>query len=308
MSAGVFLQAVLTGLSVGAVYGLVAMGFTLLAGLARVYALAHGDVVVASVLGAVLVVVGRTPVAVELDPWRSVALVAAALLLGVALSLAVFLGAMQPGLRRADPVAWVAGAIAAGLLLREVVGLVLPADGYAVPDPLRLDALNASGVVTLPGGGVLPVRLLGVLVIAVAVAVLVEWLVVRSRVGRALRAVSDDSAAAALSGVDVRRVVLIGVALAGLLAAVAGLLDAPGHPVAASSGVVLGLKGIAAALLGRLGSLRGALVGGLALGVVEQVAVAAPGPGPAWQDVLPLAVLLALLVVHPLRQRRAVRA
>lgn len=307
MSGGVLLQAVLTGLSVGAVYGLVAMGFTLLAGLARVYALAHGDVVVAAVLGAVLIVVGRTPVAVAVDPLQSVALVVTALLLGVGLSLVVFGLAMRPGLRRADPVAWVAGAIAAGLLLRELVGLALPADGYAVPDPLRLDGLTASGVLTLPGGGVLPVRLVGVLAVAVTVAVLVERLVVRSRTGRALRAVSDDSAAAALSGVDVSRVVLIGVALAGLLAAVAGLLDAPGHPVAASSGVVLGLKGIAAALLGRLGSLRGALLGGLLVGVLEQVAVAAPGPGPAWQDVLPLGLLVGLLIAHPLRQRRAVR-
>jgi len=80
---------------------------------------------------------------------------------------------------------------------------------------------------------------------------------------------------------------------------VAGLLDAPGHPVGAGSGVVLGLKGIAAALIGRLGSLRGALAGGLLLGVLEQVAVAAPGPGPAWQDVLPLLVLVVVLAVRP---------
>lgn len=304
MSSGVVLQAVLTGLSVGAVYGLVAMGFTLLAGLARVYALAHGDVVVAAVLGAVLVVVGRTPVAVDLDALRAVTLVLAALALGVGLSVVVFVLAMRPGLQRGDAVAWVAGAIAAGLLLREALGLLLPAEGYAVPDPLRLDGLTASGVLTLPGGGTLPVRLLGVLIIAVVVAVLAERLVVRSRLGRALRAVTDDPDAAGLCGVDVRRAVLVGVCLAGGLAAVAGLLDAPGHPVAASSGVVLGLKGVAAALIGRLGSLRGALLGGLLLGVVEQVAVAAPGPGPAWQDVLPLSLLVVLLVLAPHRRRR----
>ena len=299
MSAGVLLQAVLSGLSVGAVYGLVALGFTLLAGLTRVYQLAHGDLVVAAVLGAVLVVVGRTPVAADLGVGGSVALVALALALGAGLSVAVFQLAVRPALRRGDPVAWVAGTVAAGLLLREVLGLLLPEQGYAVPDPLRLDRLTSTGVLELPGGGSLPVRSLAVLAVGLVVGLVVERLVVRSSVGRALRAVTDDPDAALLCGVSVERVVLVGVLLAGVLAAMAGLLDAPGHPVSTGSGVILGLKGIAAALIGRIGSLRGALVGGLLLGVVEQVAVALPGPGPAWQDVLPLAVLVAVLAFRP---------
>ncbi|MDX6274747.1 MAG: branched-chain amino acid transport system permease protein [Frankiales bacterium] len=306
MSAGVLLQAVLTGLSVGAVYGLVGCGFSLLAGLARIYQLAHGDLVVAAVLGAVLVVVGRTPVAAGLGVGGSVSLVVLALALGVGLSLLVFELAVRPALRRGDAVAWVAGTVAAGLLLREGLGLLLPEQGYAVPDPLRLDQLTATGVLTLPGGGSLPVRTLGVLAVGLVSGLLLDRLVVGSSTGRALRAVTDDVDAAALCGVNVRRAVLVGVALAGLLAAVAGLLDAPSHPVGAASGVMLGLKGITAALIGRLGSLRGALLGGLALGVIEQVAVAAPGPGPAWQDVLPLAVLLLVLALRPdgLRGRR----
>jgi branched-subunit amino acid ABC-type transport system permease component len=293
------LQAVLTGLSVGAVYGLVALGFTLLAGLVRVYQLAHGDVVVAAVLGAVLIVVGRTPVAADLGVGGSVLMVVLALALGAALSAAVFRLAIGPALRHADPVAWVVGTVAAGLLLRELLALALPEQGYAVPDPLRLDRLTASGVITLPGGGSLPVRALGVLAVGIAVGLLVELVVVRSATGRALRAVTDDQEAAVLCGVDVSRVVLVGVVIAGLLAATAGVLDAPGHPVSAGSGVLLGLKGVTAALIGRLGSLRGAILGGLVLGVVEQVAVAAPGPGPAWQDVLPLALLVVVLALRP---------
>ena len=136
MSAGVLLQAVLTGLSVGAIYGLVAMGFSLLAGLARVYALAHGDVVVASVLAAVLVVVGRTPVALDLGLLSSVVVVAIALTVGVGLSVSVFAVAMRPSVRRSDPVGWLAGAVAAGLLVRELLGIALPEQGYAVPEPV----------------------------------------------------------------------------------------------------------------------------------------------------------------------------
>ena len=77
MTGGVFLQAVISGLSIGAVYGLVGLGFTLVWSLTRVLALAHGDVVVASVLVAVLAVVGRTPVASSPDAWHSVLLVGA---------------------------------------------------------------------------------------------------------------------------------------------------------------------------------------------------------------------------------------
>ena len=119
----------------------------------------------------------------------------------------------------------------------------------------------------------------------------------RSRFGRALRAVADDPDAATLCGVPTGRVVLLAFAAAGLLAGVAGLLDAPGRAVGVDDGVVLGLAGAAAALLGGLGSLRGALAGGLALGVAQQLAVTYAGP--EWTDVVPLGLLVVLLAVRP---------
>ncbi len=307
------LQAVLGGLSYGAVLALVALGFTLVAGTVRVLHLAHGDVVVGAVLTAVLAVVGTTPVATALGPGPAVAFVVLALGAGALLSTAVALLAVRPHLpdpaagHPGDPLGWLAGTVAAGLLLREVLGLLLPQEGYAIPDPLRLDALTSTGVVALPGGQVLAARVPAVLVIALVVGIVVERLLVRSRFGRALRAVADDPEAAVLCGVPSRRVVLQVFLVAGLLAGLAGLLDAPGRSsLSVDDGVLLGLSGIAAALLGGLGSARGALLGGLAVGVLQALVVTLAEDA-AWTDVVPLALLVVLLAARPegLRRRAA---
>jgi len=298
---GVLLQALLSGLAAGAVIGLVALGFTLVAGTVRVLHLAHGDVVVAAVLTGVLGVLGRAPVAVVLDGGRSAAFVLLALGAGALLSVLVALLAVRPALadpaagREADPLGVVAGGVAAGLLLRELLGLLLPAQASSVPDPLRLQSVV--GPLALPGGQQLPAEVLPVLVLGLAAGLLAERLLVRSRTGRALRAVADDPDAAALCGVSARGVVLLAFGVAGLLAGLAGLLDASGRAVEVDDGVVLGLAGAAAALLGGLGSLRGALLGGLALGVLQSLVVVALGG--RWSDLVPLSVLVVLLAVRP---------
>jgi branched-subunit amino acid ABC-type transport system permease component len=297
---GVLLQVVLAGLSTGAVLGLVGLGFTLVAGTARVLPFAHGDVAVAAVFTGVLVVLGRTPVAQDLGAVDSAAFLLVALTAGALLAALIAVVVVRP--YRDQPLGWVAGGVAAGLLLRAVLGVLLPGQGYAVADPLHLDALTADGLLHLPGGTTLPVRTLGVLVLGVLLGVAAELLLVRGRFGRSLRAVADDPDAAALCGVDPGRVLLLAFVAAGLLAGVAGLLDAPGHAVSVDDGVVLGLEGIAAAVLGGLGSLRGALLGGLAVGVAQQAAVHAGGA--ALQDVVPLGILVGLLALRPQGLRR----
>jgi branched-subunit amino acid ABC-type transport system permease component len=303
MSGGVLLQAVVSGLALGAVYGVVAVGFTVVWSLTRVLPLAHGDTVVAAVLLAVLVVVGRTPVAASTSAAASIALVLLALAAGVLLSLGAYAVAVRPFLdgahRSADVTGWVAGTVTAGLVIRTALALALPAAAYAVPDPLHLDDLTATGAVSLPGGGSVSVRTLPVLGIALVVSLAADRFIRSSHAGRGMRAVADDVDAAALCGVPVERAVVTAFALAGLLAGVAGLLEAPGRSVAVDSGVVLGLAGAAAALLGRLGSPRGAILGGLALGVGQQVVAATEHLGAAWGPLVPLLVLVVVVAVRP---------
>jgi branched-chain amino acid transport system permease protein len=307
---GVLLQAVVAGLATGALLGLVALGFTLVAGTVRVLHLAHGDVVVAAVFTGVLVVLGRTPVATTLSAGPALAFAVLVLVAGALLSGAVGWLAVRPHLadvtsgRSADALGWVAGLVAAGLLLRELLGLLLPEEAYAVPDPFRLDTLSGSGVFSLPGGGTVAARVPAVLVLGILLGIAAERALVRSRFGKALRAVADDPDAAALCGIPARRVVLLAFVAAGLLAGFAGLLYAgdPGRTIGVDDGVVLGLAGIAAAMLGGLGSLRGALIGGLVVGVAQSVAVTQLGA--EYADVVPLGLLVVLLAVRPQGLRR----
>lgn len=302
MSGGVAVQALLVGLSVGAVYGLVGIGFSLVWSLTRVLPFAHGDIVIGSVLFAVLAVLGTTPVAVSPDVLRSVALVSLTLLFGVALSVASYAVAVRPFLSRradSDVLGWVAGGVTFGLVVRTSLAVALPAAAYAVPDPLHLSGLTGDRVLHLPGGGLVPVAALIVLVIALAIAVGADRVFVLSRTGRALRSVAEDADAAQLCGVAVERAVVVAFAAAGLLAAVAAVLAAPGLSVSVDRGVVLGLYGAAAAVLGRLTAPRDAVVGGLVLGVAQQLVQVSPRLGASWSELLPLAVLVVVLAARP---------
>lgn len=294
MSAAVALQALITGLATGAGYGLIALGFTLVHRLTGVIAFAHGDIVVGAVFVGVLVVVGSAPVASTPGAGTAAALALVTLLAGALLSMAVYALAVRPFLPRADVVGWVAGGLAAGLLVRELLGLPFAQQAYALPDPL-----GAAGVLRLGGGVTVPVRAFEVLAIGLAVGVLVERALALTGAGAVVRAVSDDPAAAALLGIPCERVVLAAFALAGALAGLAGLLIAPSAPLGVDDGVLLGLAGIAAALLGRLGSLRMALAGGLALGVLEAFVTAWSALGARWAEVLPLALLALLAARRP---------
>jgi branched-chain amino acid transport system permease protein len=300
VTGGVALQAVATGLAQGAVYALVALGFTLCYRLVRVLDFAHGDLIVGATFVSVLATVGTTPVLRAPSLPVAVAQVGVALAVGALLGAGLYLVAVRPF---RSEVGWVAATVTAGLVVREAVGLVFTREAYAVADPLHLPTT----LLSLPGGGRLSVRVLAVLGIALAVGIAVEELLVHSRLGRAMRAVADDRDSAALMGIPTDRVVLVAFAVAGVLAGVAGLLSAPAGPVTVSGGVVLGLKGVAAALLGRLGSPRGALAGGLALGVAEALAVSSTWLGPSYRDVLALGVLVVVLAARPegLRSRVA---
>jgi branched-chain amino acid transport system permease protein len=292
VSAAVALQALITGLATGATYGLIALGFSLVHRLTGVIAFAHGDIVVGAVFVGVLVVVGTAPVATTPGFGTALALALVAIAAGAGLSAAVYALAVRPF--RGDVVGWVAGGLAAGLLIRELLGLSFAQQAYALPDPL-----GGAGVLRLGGGVTVPVRAFEVLAIGLAAGVLVERALALTGAGALVRAVSEDRAAAALLGIPCERVILAAFALAGALAGLAGLLIAPGAPVGVDDGVLLGLKGIAAALLGRLGSLRLALAGGLALGVLEAFVIAWSALGARWADVLVLALLAALAATRP---------
>jgi branched-subunit amino acid ABC-type transport system permease component len=285
LSGPVAVQALVTGLATGAAYGLIALGFTLVWRLTSTLAFAHGDIVTAAVFVGVLAVLGTTPVALPLAAGTAVALALVTVAAGAAVSTGVYALAVRPF--RTDVLGWVAGGLAAGLLMRELLGLPFTQQAYALPDPL-----GSPQTFGLGGGVTVPVRALEVLAIGLAAGILVERALALTGAGTVMRAVADDAGAAALLGVPTERVVLVAFAIAGGLAGLAGLLIAPQAPIGLQDGVLLGLKGMAAALLFRPGSLRFALAGGLVVGAAEGLIVAQFGA--RWGDMTILAVLALL--------------
>lgn len=293
MSGAVALQTLIAGLATGAAYGLIALGFTLVHRLTSVIAFAHGDIVVGAVFIAVLAIVGSTPAAIGLGAGAAIGFIAIALAAGALLSMAVYVAAIRPFRARArvgragDVIGWAAGSLAAALLIRELVGLPFAQQAYAIPDPL-----GTAGTIGLGAGVLVESRALIVLAIGLAAGVAVERALAVTGVGAVVRAVSGDPAAAALLGVPTERVILLAFAFAGALAGLAGVLIAPDAALGPADGALLGLKGVAAALIGGLASLRLALAGGLALGVLEAFAVTELGGG--WGDVVALTLLVLL--------------
>jgi len=315
---GVLLQTLVSGTAAGVVYALIALGATLLAGLVRVLPLAHGDLVAGGTGVAVVLVLGTTPVAAALGLGPALGLVVVTPAASAALSVVVYALVVRPAVRSDGPDAgsgdgaaalgWAVGAVATGLLVRAGLARAFPRDATAVPDPLRLAALAGGDVLRLPGGATVPGRLLPAIALGLLVTLAAERLLVRSRFGLAARAVSDDPVAATLVGIDISRVLVGAFAAAGLLAGAAGLLIVPDHPLTSETGVLLGLKAFAAALLGGLGSLRGAVLAGLLLGVAESAVVAVPSLGPAYAQVFALGVLVVVVALRPTGLRSADRA
>jgi branched-chain amino acid transport system permease protein len=313
MNGGLVVQALVSGAAAGAIYGLVGLGYGLVYRMSGVLNFAQGDMVTAAVFTFLLVVGGGGAVALT-----GIAL--PLLLLGVGVALALSVGvaavilrvAVAPYLRRGIEVGWIASTLAAGLLLQALVGVRFQAESYTVPDVLR-QVFGGGAAASLPGGGVLQLRSVAVLVLAGLLALGFDRWLQASRTGRAMRAAAEDEAAAGLSGVSVPRMRLLAWAIAGVLATTAGLLAAPTRPLTLTFGVVIGLKGTVAAVLGGLGSARGAMVAGLLLGVGETAvttlyipainlgAIAVPrvGPFPSLEDVGPLFVLVLAITLVP---------
>ena len=320
MSPSLALQVLVSGLAAGALYGLIGLGYSLIYRMSGVLNFAHGDLVTLAVFAFLLAIGGGG--AVGLAGVPAAVMGPAAVLAVAAVMLAALLlhrYGVAPLVARDSVVGWIAATAAAGLLLRSLVGARFQADSYTVPDLLPVSALGRAGLIDIPGGGVIAIRSVLVLGIAVALALGFDAWLRRSRVGLAMRAASDDPSTAELVGVSTRNLRLLAWLIAGFLAAVAGLLVAPSRPVTLELGVILGLKGTAAAVLGGLGSARGAVVAGLVLGVVESLVTTAAipaihlgpvdlpalGPSPGLQDVAALALLVFMLALFPRRLGRA---
>lgn len=286
MDLATLLQQVVNGLSLGSLYALIAIGYTMVYGILRLINFAHGDLVMVSAYVAVM------GMGLFAWPWPLAFGLAVGTtgLLGVLLEL----GAYRP-LRRAPRISLLISAIAASFFL-ENLGLVL-VGGIPRPFPVP-DLLSGSLVV----GGTYISRLS--LVIPVITAALLGGLfllIYRTQVGRAMRAIAYDLETTSLMGVNPNRVISLAFLVGSLLAGCGGLLWSMKYPqINPFMGILPGLKAFIAAVLGGIGNLAGAVVGGLLLGFLEVMLVALFPAWSGYRDALAFALLIILLLVRPI--------
>jgi branched-chain amino acid transport system permease protein len=297
------LQVLISGLAAGGVYGLFAAGHSLVYRLTGIVHFAFGDLVGLGVFATLLVLAGTSPVSQSgAHEPRFVLALLVGLVLCVAAGLGTYFGLVQPYLARGSTIGWVAGTIAVAFAIRAAIGATFQRASYVFPDPLPFHRVGSAGFVRI-GGAHVQARAFFVIGLAIAIALAAAWVLERSRTGRALRAVAADAEAARFVGVPVDLLVGLAFGLVGALAMIAAIAAAPGEAVNANTGTLLGLKGLVAALAVRFGPPLRAFVAGLALGVVEasiaNVHLGGWQLGPAYREVLPLALVLLLISAWP---------
>jgi branched-chain amino acid transport system permease protein len=290
----------ITGLSTGAIYALVALGYTLVYGVLRLINFAHSEVFMMGTFGALWAwkyagytsdYPGRPPIVTALL-LIVLGIVAAAALSGVT-AMTVEAVAYRPLRRRnAPPLAFLISAIGASYAISEAMGTFTIRRPFGFPLLLPADPIVRIG----------PWKITPVQMLTIAVALVMMWgldtFVQKTKFGRGIRAVAQDQNTAALMGVNKSQVILLVFLIGGLMAGVAAVFN--NMQVGQTSyniGFLFGLKAFSAAVLGGIGNLRGALVGGLLLGVVENYAAAVFGNN--WRDLVGFLVLIALLMFRP---------
>jgi branched-chain amino acid transport system permease protein len=275
-----FLQFAFSGLTVGAVYALVALGFTLIYNASDVVNFAQGEFVMLGGMITVFLTLAGVPL-----PLAALMAVVAAVAVGIALHRF----AIEPA-RGASIVVLIIITIGASIFLRGAAQIVFDKRFHSLPplfgnDPIRLG-----------GASILPQSL--VVLAGAAVIVVLLWVFIdRTLFGKALIATASNRLAARLVGIDTRRMVGFSFAVSAAIGAIAGILITPITLTSYDVGTLLALKGFAAAMLGGMGSALGAVVGGLLLGLLE--AFAAGYVSSNYKDAIAFLVILAVLFAMP---------
>ena len=294
------LQTLLNGAASGGVYALVALGYTLVFSVLGVINFAQGALFSIGGYLTYLLMGGRIGVNGALPGWGlptgvpfAAALLLAALGSGL-LALVVERLAFAPLRRRqAEPLLSLITSLGAGVALVNLLQILMGAEGYAFPASALAGLPDA---LSLGGARIRSVQMVLLLVCALAVLALTLWLE-RSRQGRALSAVAEDATTAQLLGINSDAMVRLAFVISGALAGLGGGLVGVSMSLAGPYfGISYGLKGLAVLVLGGLGSVPGAIAGGLLMGLAEALV---PSAASGWRDALAFAMLFVVLLLRP---------
>ena len=289
------LQILAGGFAAGAVYGLVAVGHSLVFRLTGVVHFAFGELIALGVFVTLFVAAGSGPVSqTSVGGGRFLLALVVGLVVTAAASVGAYFLAIEPYRARGSVIGWVGASLAVAFTIRTLLVVFFDRPAYVFPDPIPFRRLGDDGVWHL-GGATIQVRSIFVAAAALVLAALGMRLLQRTRFGHALQAIAQDFDAAVIVGLPVSLLVGLAFALAGVGASLAAVLAAPSTAFDVDAAARYGLYGLVAAVVAWFDA-RQALLAGIALGLIQSTVTSAHwGGGPALRDVIPLALGLVAL-------------
>ena len=277
-----FIQTLISGLSLGSIYALIALGYTMVYGIAKMLNFAHGDIIMIGAYAGIIAV-GQ----MNLPPLAAVLI---SILICALLGVLIEFLAYKP-LRQAPPLSVLITAIGVSYFLQNLALILFGSQQKAYPTLAEMSHYTIGGV-TVDG-----ISILTLLVTAVIMVVL-TFFINKTRLGKAMRAVSEDKAAASLMGISVNGTITLTFAIGSALAAVASIFYGMSYVyIKPTTGAMPGIKAFTAAVFGGIGSVPGAMLGGILLGVIEQLSKTYIST--LWSDAIVFGVLVLVLVVKP---------
>ena len=276
-----FLQQLANGLSLGSLYGLMAIGYVLIYNTWGVLNFSQGDMVM---IGAFALLTTHSLLGMPI--WLAIpASIVICALVGFVIEVLAF----RPLISATNQRRLIA-TIGIGIFLRNTIQQFYGADAFAIPSIFGSTAINVGGVMLVPQN-------IWNMVIGVVLVVALMFFLKKTRIGKAMRATAQDREAARLMGINVTRCMSLTFVLASVLGGIAGILISPVYQVIATMGETYGNKAFSAALLGSITSNSGSMIGGFALGLLE--CFAAGYGNSTWQNAVAFLVLFLVLVFKP---------
>ena len=277
-----FLQTLISGLSLGSIFALIALGYTMVYGIAKMLNFAHGDIIM---VGAYAVI--TSVFSMKMPPVVAVVIgIVVCAVLGVAVEFLAY----RP-LRQAPPLAVLITAIGVSYFLQSLALLIYGPEQKAFPAVISLPTITL-GAVQIDG------ITLATLIITAVIMIALNLFINKTRLGKAMRAVSEDKGAAELMGISVNKTITITFAIGSALAAVASIFYGSAYVyIRPTTGAMPGIKAFTAAVFGGIGSIPGAMLGGILLGIIEQFSKTYIST--LWADAIVFGVLVVVLVVKP---------
>lgn len=259
-----FLSYLISGISLGSVYAIIALGYTMVYGIAKMLNFAHGDVIMVGGYIALLAMTG-----LGLPWWLSmIAAMVVCTILGITIE-----GLAYKPLRGAPKLAVLITAIGVSYFLQNSALLIFGANPKVFTNPFQFG--NQTGLSLFGGSLKISFVALATVALCIVIMLVLTWFTKSTRMGKAMRAVSEDQGAAQLMGINVNRTISTTFAIGSALAAIAGFLLCSSYStLMPTTGSMPGIKAFTAAVFGGIGSIPGAFLGGLLLGIIEALAKA----------------------------------